>query len=186
MKKVVQDIKDLFASKGQLHYGEDVTQQEHAVQCYLRASETGADVELRVASFLHDIGHLIYDENLIESSDLHHEKLASKLLANWGFSEKVVCLVDSHVWAKRYLVTNEPYYINRLSAASLSSLLKQGGLMSEEETIFYRKFPYFDDCLKLRRWDDEGKRYDIVSKIPEEVWADIDYSISHFPAYSGF
>jgi len=184
--EAVKIIRELFSTKGNLRYGEDVTQQEHAIQCWSRAWESKSDPEMRVAAFLHDIGHLYYDESTIDGQDLQHEKLAARLLADWGFSDKVVRLVDSHVWAKRYLVTNEPYYINRLSSASLSSLMKQGGLMSEDESQYHRQLPYFLDCLQLRRWDDEGKRIDLDSEVPEQVWHDINYCLENYPPYSGF
>lgn len=182
---VVNTIRDMFTSKGQLHYGENVTQQEHAIQCWSRSWESKSDPEMRVAAFLHDIGHLYYDELHVDGQDMQHEKLASRLLAEWGFSDKVVRLVDSHVWAKRFLVTNEPYYINRLSTASLSSLMKQGGLMSEDESDYHRGLPYFLDCLQLRRWDDEGKRLDLESDVPEQVWHDIRFCLENFLPYSG-
>jgi predicted HD phosphohydrolase len=86
--------------------------------------------------------------------------------------------VASHVWAKRYLVSNEPYYINRLSAASLKSFQLQGGLMSDDESNEVRKYPYFMECLHLRRWDDQGKRFDLDSEIPEQVWSDLELCLT--------
>jgi putative nucleotidyltransferase with HDIG domain len=178
MKEIIEEIQSLFLKKGMDQYGEDVTQQEHAVQCYLLALENNASLELRVAAFLHDIGHLIYNPEDGMHVDMKHEVFGAKLLMDWGFGEKVSQLVASHVWAKRYLVSNEPYYINRLSAASLKSFQLQGGLMSDEESNEVRKYPYFMECLHLRRWDDQGKRFDLDSEIPEQVWSDLELCLT--------
>jgi putative nucleotidyltransferase with HDIG domain len=178
MKNVIQEIKELFLTKGLDQYGEDVTQQEHAVQCYIMAVEHNASLELRVAAFLHDVGHLMYNPKDGLNVDMKHEVFGAKLLLDWGFGEKVSQLVASHVWAKRYLVSNEPYYINRLSAASLKSFQMQGGLMSDEESSEMRKSAYFTECLNLRRWDDQGKRFDLDSQIPEQVWSDLELCLS--------
>ena len=171
--EIIEKIKALFLEHGQQHYGEDVTQQEHAVQCYLLAEEAHAELELRVAAFLHDIGHLVDQQEDGLSKDMKHEEIGSGLLLEWGFGEKVASMVSTHVWAKRYLVSCEPYYINRLSAASLKSFQLQGGLMSDEEVAEARKHPYFQQALNLRRWDDTGKRIDLDTEIPPRVWEDL-------------
>ena len=57
----VADIVELYAARGGLHYGEGVTQIEHAVQCAVLAETSSASAELIVASLLHDIGHLLID-----------------------------------------------------------------------------------------------------------------------------
>lgn len=174
MNEVIKEIQELFQTKGLNMYGEDVTQIEHAVQCYTLARENNASLELRVAALLHDIGHLVYNPEDGEHTDMKHEVYGADLLLKWGFGEKVSQLVASHVWAKRYLVSNEPFYINRLSAASLKSFQMQGGLMSSEESAEIRKMPFFMECLNLRRWDDQGKRFDIDSEIPQEAWEDLE------------
>lgn len=171
--EIIEKIKALFSDHGQHTYGEDVTQQEHAVQCYLLALEAHAELELRVAAFLHDVGHLAYQELDGYSQDMKHEEIGAALLLEWGFGEKVSSMVASHVWAKRYLVSCEPYYINRLTAASLKSFQLQGGLMSDDEVAEARKHPCFHQALNLRRWDDTGKRIDLDTEIPESVWADL-------------
>jgi predicted HD phosphohydrolase len=104
---------------------------------------------------------------------MKHEEIGAALLLEWGFGEKVSSMVASHVWAKRYLVSCEPYYINRLTAASLKSFQLQGGLMSDDEVAEARKHPCFHQALNLRRWDDTGKRIDLDTEIPESVWADL-------------
>lgn len=172
--EIIEKIKTLFLDHGQERYGEDVTQQEHAIQCYLLAQEANAELALRVAAFLHDIGHLAYPETEGHAKDMKHEEIGAALLLSWGFGEKVASMVETHVWAKRYLVSCEPYYINRLSAASLKSFQMQGGLMTDEEVALARKHPYFQQALNLRRWDDTGKRVDLASEIPAQVWDDLE------------
>lgn len=171
--EVIQKIKEIFAEHGQQNYGEGVTQLEHAMQCYLLAEEANAGVELRVTAFLHDIGHLVYEELEGRAKDMKHEEIGASLLLSWGFGSKVSEIVASHVWAKRYLVSCEPYYINRLSAASLRSFHLQGGFMSDSEVLESKKHPYFSEALNLRRWDDTAKRIDIETEIPQRVWDDI-------------
>ena len=174
MVAILDEIKSIYKDRGGLKYGENITQLEHAVQCWQLAKRANADIETRVAAFLHDIGHLFYNPELtMNAEDLKHEELAARLLTAWKFPDKVVQLVQSHVWAKRYLVAFESNYIDQLSVASIDSLIKQGGPMSDEEAVEYRKKPYFTECLLLRRWDDYGKLDIDSDEIPEQVWTDI-------------
>jgi predicted HD phosphohydrolase len=64
--------------------------------------------------------------------------------------------------------------------ASIVSLAKQGGPMSDEEAVEYRKKPYFTECLLLRRWDDHGKLDIDSDEIPEQVWTDIHTVLAAF------
>lgn len=90
MKKmeIIEKIKTLFLEHGHQHYGEDVTQQEHAVQCYLLAEEAHAELELRVAAFLHDIGHLVYQQEDGLSKDMKHEEIGSVYYWNGASAKK--------------------------------------------------------------------------------------------------
>ena len=172
--EIINIIKSLFQEKGKMNYGENITQLEHAIQCWTLAVESNAGLELRVAAFLHDLGHLSYEPSNEFETDFKHEELAATMLLEWGFPEKVATLVNSHVWAKRYLVSNEAGYSDKLSQASLNSFHLQGGHLSDAESEKYREQPYFEECLQLRRWDDEGKRIDLDSEIPINVWKDIE------------
>lgn len=176
--QIINIIKSLFQEKGKMNYGENITQLEHAIQCWTLAVESNASLELRVAAFLHDLGHLTYEPSNEFETDFKHEELAATLLLEWGFPQKVATLVNSHVWAKRYLVSNEKGYAEKLSAASLNSFKLQGGYLTSAESEEYREKPYFDECLQLRRWDDEGKRLDLASEIPNQVWNDIEESLN--------
>lgn len=181
MSTILDEIKSIYRDRGDLKYGENISQLEHAIQCWQLAKSTNADIETRVAAFLHDIGHLYYNPELtMNAEDMKHEELAARLLIAWKFPDKVVQLVKSHVWAKRYLVSFEPLYIEQLSMASIVSLAKQGGPMSDEEAVEYRKKPYFTECLLLRRWDDHGKLDIDSDEIPEQVWTDIHTVLAAF------
>ena len=64
------------------------------------------------------------------------------------------------------------------SDTGLNSFQLQGGLMSDEESNEVRKYPYFVECLNLRQWDDQGKRFDLDSEIPEQVWSDLELCLT--------
>ena len=49
-------IEQAFRRRGQDHYGEGVSQQEHALQAAWLAEQAGAPAALVVAALLHDIG----------------------------------------------------------------------------------------------------------------------------------
>src|SRR5258706_15656523 len=54
-------IDEAFRSRGGDHYGEGVSQQEHALQAAWQAERQGAPPALIVAPLLPDIGHLLHD-----------------------------------------------------------------------------------------------------------------------------
>jgi putative nucleotidyltransferase with HDIG domain len=170
----VKIVQDLFNANGSQHYGEGVTQTQHAVQSYLLAKQAGANLELRLAAFVHDIGHLLEPED-DQGVDLSHEDSGAEWLKNNNFGRRISDLVASHVWAKRYLACDENYF-NLLSEASKRSLKMQGGPLSEEERSHYERVDYFEDALNLRRWDDLAKdQTNLLShNIPTDVWNDIN------------
>jgi len=171
--EIVQFLQQLYAEKGSLHYGENVTQIEHAMQCWMLAKQSNSSLDLRVAAFLHDVGHLYHSAKEDLEIDLKHEIIGENLLKKLGFNIKITTLVSSHVWAKRYLVSREPEYAKRLSDASIKSLMNQGGLMDDTELLQCEQKEYFSDCIQLRRWDDEGKIDLMESEISPDVWKDI-------------
>ena len=60
--------------------------------------------------------------------------------------------------AKRALVSTEPGYVDRLSAASVRSLAVQGGPAGEVEVARFLRHPLASEAMALRRWDDEAKK----------------------------
>ena len=53
------ELSDLFSRLGALHYGEDVSQLEHALQTAHHARVDGAPPALVAAALLHDVGHMM-------------------------------------------------------------------------------------------------------------------------------
>ncbi|MCA9067987.1 MAG: HD domain-containing protein [Planctomycetaceae bacterium] len=156
----VDEILALFRSRGDSEYGgEQVTQQEHALQCALLAETEHASPALIVASLLHDIGHLLHDlpqEAPEQGIDDHHETSAAAWLRK-RFPESVTEPVRLHVAAKRYLCAVDAKYRDQLSLPLVTSLRLQGGPMSPQEVEQFEQNPFAGDAVQLRRWDDEAK-----------------------------
>jgi predicted HD phosphohydrolase len=109
------------------------------------------------ASLLHDIGHLLYNEEMAHTGlNDRHESLGAKLLYNL-FGSEVSEPVKLHVQAKRYLCTIDSHYYASLSDASRESLEWQGGLLSASALRAFEDNPCFNDAVNLRQWDDLGK-----------------------------
>ena len=152
-------IHAAFAKRGQQHYGEGVSLQEHSVQCAAFAERDGAPQALVVAALLHDIGHLLHDlpEDVADQGiDTQHESIGSAWLSQ-HFGPEVSEPVRLHVAAKRYLAATEAGYFDLLSDASKLSLKLQGGPMSPSEVKAFQAERFFADAVRLRRWDEEGK-----------------------------
>lgn len=161
MEKTIQEIKNIFTQKGgEAYYGEKVSQFEHGAQCFLLALSEDQVIDMQVAAFLHDIGHMI---DASDSQDMDgfgnkdHELIAKNWLKERGFSEKIQTVVYNHVEAKRYLCFADKNYYDSLSDASKKTLEFQGGIMDENEAKAFREAPYFEESLLLRKWDDLGK-----------------------------
>ena len=152
-------IHAAFAKRGQQHYGEGVSLQEHSVQCAAFAERDGAPQALVVAALLHDIGHLLHDlpEDVADQGiDTQHESIGSAWLSQ-HFGAEVSEPVRMHVAAKRYLASGEPGYFDKLSEASKLSLRLQGGPMSPAQAQSFEAEPFFAEAIRLRRWDEEAK-----------------------------
>jgi phosphonate degradation associated HDIG domain protein len=155
----VATIFDLFDRMGGDHYGEAVTQLDHALQTAHHAREAGEADSLVAAALLHDIGHLLQKHGQDAADrgiDAVHERIGAAWLAQ-GFAPEVSEPVRLHVEAKRYLATAEPGYAAALSPASSQSLHLQGGPMNEDEAAVFRTHPHFDTAVRLRRYDEMGK-----------------------------
>ena len=155
----VDQIFALYAAKGALAYGEDMSQVEHALQCAQCAEDDGAPDSLVVACLLHDIGHLFEDEAEVVAGlrDDRHEASGPARLAGL-FGESVTRPIALHVAAKRYLCAREPGYFDGLSAASKASLALQGGPFGEAQAARFEALPFWREAVRLRRYDDMGKR----------------------------
>lgn len=164
----VADILGLYEKLGHLHYGEDVSQSEHAAQTAHHAQADGASPELVAATLLHDIGHLLQkvgEDAADRGLDTRHEHIGAGYLAR-GFGPGVTHPVRLHVAAKRYLALREPAYVQGLSPASIQSLALQGGPMTEAEAQAFLAEPGAAEALRLRRYDELGK---VVGAVPAAV-----------------
>ncbi len=161
----LEEIERLYATRGGLHYGEGVTQVEHALQSAVLAEVYGGSPSLIVAALLHDIGHLFeQEENVVEGRfDDRHEAIGARLLQAL-FPESVYRPVALHVAAKRYLCFTEPQYWNGLSPASQKSLKLQGGAFDQAQALAFERASHWQDAVQLRRFDDMGKCAEISGR----------------------
>jgi len=159
--QTISEVFSTFRKRGhEAYHGELVSQIEHAIQAAELAKRNHPnDPEFILAAFLHDFGHLC-DTDLGDMDGYgtwDHEEVGARTLKNLGFSEKITRLVENHVYAKRYLVSTDPLYFADLSPASKITLLKQGGLLSEEEVQEFEQDPLFELHIALRRLDEQAK-----------------------------
>lgn len=161
-EQVVRQVFDLCRQQAQADYiGEAISQLEHMAQAGERAEQEGADSELVLAAFFHDVGHFcapLHDDNRMDGNGRRgHEQVGAHWLRGLGFPQRLCDLVASHVDAKRYLCARDPAYLAALSPASKQTLVWQGGPMSEEQARTFERDPLFADALRLRRWDEAAK-----------------------------
>lgn len=166
---VVDHILQLFATKGQEPYGEDVSVADHGLQCAALAVRDGAGDALVVAALLHDVGHLIEDPD--DGFGVHRHDVGGAAFLARHFPDPVVDPVRLHVAAKRYRVAVDPAYAARLSAASAHTLAHQGGPMRADEVRAFDAEPHREAALRLRGWDDSGK-VEGLSVAPVEAYRD--------------
>jgi len=125
------------------------------------AQLAGAPEPLIVAALLHDIGHLLGDQDqgalAREARDGRHETHGAALLKCF-FLPEVARPVALHVAAKRYLCAVDNVYLTRLSPASIRSLELQGGPMHRAEVVAFASLPHVDAAVALRLWDDQAKQ----------------------------
>lgn len=159
----IDKIFDLYKKYGNKGYiGEEISQLEHATQTAILAEKENYHIEVVLAAFFHDIGHLlIYDNNNIETMGeygvMNHEIVGAEYLKDLGFEDILCNLVKNHILTKRYLITKDPNYYNNLSNASKNTFEYQGGLLTNNEIIEFENDPLFKIHLKLREWDDYAK-----------------------------
>ena len=151
---------DFIKEEGKTNYDESVTQLQHSLQTASLARIEDGRRHIVIASLLHDIGHLLIDENDSKNDflkkDLNHENIASNFLKDF-FSEEITESIRLHVVAKRYLCSIDNSYYESLSKASKNSFQVQGGALNKEEIHELENNKYFKDAVRLRKWDDRGK-----------------------------
>jgi phosphonate degradation associated HDIG domain protein len=157
----MNDLVALYDSPAAMRmYDEDVTELEHALQAAALAIADGAPDHLVAAALLHDVGHLVSDDNVTLDEDLtedfEHERVGARFLTRW-FGPEVTAPVALHVSAKRYLCAVEPGYFDDLSPSSMRSLALQGGPMSVDEVEAFERLAHHEAATLVRRWDDRAK-----------------------------
>jgi phosphonate degradation associated HDIG domain protein len=160
-ERIAAEVLELLAGTGgEQYFGEAVTKLEHAVQCAWHARQAGACEELILAALLHDIGHVLDDEDTIRDERVgvvNHDETGRRWLRERGFSERLATLVGGHVDAKRYQTAVNGSYLARLSSASVETLRLQGGPMEADEALIFAAHPWHRDMLRLRSWDEMAK-----------------------------
>jgi predicted HD phosphohydrolase len=170
---IVSRIEQLFLGRGSRLYeqtapGKVVTVLQHALQCAQLAEWADADPSLVAAALLHDVGRLLVD-GIDETRADGHELLAARFL-ELDFDPDVVQPIRLHVLAKRYLVTIDPSYVDKLSAASRHSLIREGGPLTEREVEDFEESPFAAQAVALRRWDD-------LARVPGKKTPPLDYYV---------
>lgn len=161
---IVDFIGGIFDRRGGEEYlGEPVTMAEHMLQGATIAEQSGQPEEVIVGALLHDIGHFTSEFgtfSMDDTEDRHHEDAGAEVLERF-FPSVITDCVRYHVAAKRYLCATKPAYFDRLSEASVHSLMLQGGPMSDEEIAAFEKNPNLKQIIAVRYLDDAGKRDDM-------------------------
>ena len=162
---IIDKIISNFTNNKSLYIGEKVKMTEHMIQSAMLAEKNNCSSSLICASLLHDYGHFILDDpdKLVnQKEDGKHEDVAYRYLKKY-FKKNVVEPIRIHVKAKRYLARNQKYY-RVLSQASKVSLHLQGGVMNEKEVEEFEKEKFFDDAIKLRKFDEAAKKTGVKMK----------------------
>jgi phosphonate degradation associated HDIG domain protein len=158
--RLAGEILAIYQARGaQAYFGERVSMTEHGLQAAHFAQAEGATEPLVLAALLHDIGHLLepVPEKIEDwTTDARHEETGGRWLARC-FPAAVCEPVRLHVPAKRYLCATDADYLARLSPASVHTLNLQGGPMSAAEAAQFKAQPFWQDAVRVRRWDDQGK-----------------------------
>ncbi|MCZ4354429.1 HD domain-containing protein [Roseovarius aestuarii] len=161
---IVPFLAGIFERRGGEEYlGEPVTMAEHMLQGATLAERAGASEQIIVAALLHDIGHFTSEFGTYspdDTHDRHHEEAGAEVLEKF-FPTIVTDCVRYHVAAKRYLCATKPEYYQRLSAASVHSLMLQGGPMNADEVAEFEKNPNVKEIVQVRYLDDAGKHGDM-------------------------
>jgi len=143
--------------------GEPVDLLAHGLQCAAVLERTVPDdLELQVAGLVHDLGTVLCPGRPSEHACAGATALAPLLGA------RVATLVAGHDLAKRYLVTVDAAYRDRLTPRSLATLRAQGGLLDPEERAAFLNRPDADALVALRHADD-------AAKDPERTPAGLDH-----------
>ena len=161
-KKKIEELIKLYNTVGNENYfGEVVSKKEHMIQAAVSADEHIESEQLILACLLHDIGHLLEKDDMNGLGVMNHGTVGKQYLEKMGMNKKICKLVEKHVAAKRYLVSIDKSYYEKLSEASKKTLEYQGGKMNEEEINSFENDSDMIEILGVRYHDDNGKKIKI-------------------------
>ena len=147
---------------------EGLSELDHGLQtAYELELMSPEDKELQIAGLLHDIAHQ-------QCHIRDHEQYGARML------EKIMPirireLIAQHANAKRYLVSVNKAYYDKLTPTSKSSFEDQGGLMNDAEIKAFEQHELRDDLIKVRVADD-------LAKTPGRKVHDIEYWLNDLRA----
>jgi len=148
----IDALCDVLASGAAEDDGEPLDALAHHLQCAaLLAERAPDDLELQVAGLVHDVASTVWP-----GRPATHARAGAALVEPL-LGPRVAWLVGRHDQAKRYLVTTEPEYRDRLSETSVVTLEAQGGLLDAGDRAALETAPDLDAALTLRRADDDAK-----------------------------
>ena len=162
---IIDQIISSYSNNKSLYIGEKVTITEHMIQTAMLAEKNNCSSSLICSSLLHDYGHFILEnpnDLVSKGKDGKHEDVGYEFLKKY-FVKNVVEPIKLHVKAKRYLARDVKYYRN-LSKASKVSLKLQGGIMDDKEAKEFEGNEFFEDSIKLRKFDEGAKKADLKIK----------------------
>jgi len=166
---IIDKIISNYSNNKSLYIGEKVTMSEHMIQTAMLAEKTNCSSNLVCSSLLHDYGHFILenpDDLVAKNQDGKHEDVGCSFLEKY-FIEDVLGPIKYHVEAKKYLAREKNYY-DLLSEASKISLKLQGGIMSKEEAKKFERNKFFENSIKLRKFDEIAKKSGLKIKSIKE------------------
>ena len=166
---IIDQIISSYSNNKSLYIGEKVTITEHMIQTAMLAEKNNCSSSLICSSLLHDYGHFILenpDDLVSKGKDGKHEDVGYEFLKKY-FVKNVVEPIKYHVEAKRYLARDVKYY-RVLSEASKVSLKLQGGIMDDKEAKEFEGNEFFEDSIKLRKFDEGAKKADLKIKLINE------------------
>lgn len=156
----ITSICQLLESKGSQRMPSGVVSLlDHALQTASLAERGGASSTLVCACLLHDIGHVLDEPIVPDTSSAvrprgHGARAAAHLDKLFGAA--VVDPIRLHVDAKRYLCYAHPGYALGLSADARRSLVVQGGAFTPDQARAFMQEPHAVDAVNLRLWDDQA------------------------------
>jgi predicted HD phosphohydrolase len=148
----VDALFDVLAAGAGEDDGEALDALAHHLQCAaVLAERAPGDVELQVAGLVHDVASTVWP-----GRPATHARAGADLVEPL-LGARVAWLVGHHDEAKRYLITTDPAYRDRLSATSIATLEVQGGRLADDERAALEAEPELEALLALRRADDDAK-----------------------------